>query len=295
MLFNTPAPHVPHVTEIAEMNLISACGLPGTAKMSIGEMLATLDAWAKRVRDHTQQNVGKYLSGVTKFPSLAQFRVAAMIYVLTRHIGVRYNPAQVGSPDPNPPPMDDPEDAFIHGVLGPRKTGTCASLPVLLVAVGRRLGYPLKLVHSLAHCFCRWDAPDERFNIEWHEGGLNVHPDDYYKRWPFEWNWKIHQRERERPTLLISLAPQQELAGFALHRAAHLDLANRRDEAYASASVAYRLWPTHGHAVWMNHLLTKKAYPDRDFPHMPCEETASAEAIERLKREKGARMMQVSS
>lgn len=70
---------------------------------------------------------------------------------------------------------------------------------------------------------------------------------------------------------------------------------NRRDEAYQSARVAYRLWPTHSHAVWMNHLLTKTAYPDRDFPHMPCEETASAQAIERLQREKGARMMPVPS
>lgn len=170
MLFNTPAEHVPHVTEIAEMNLISAYGLPGTEKMDMGAMLATLEAWAQRIRHHTEQNVGKYLSGQTKFPSLARFRVTSMIYVLTRQIGIRYNPAQIGNPDPNPPPMDDAEDAFIHGMLGPRKTGTCACLPVLLVAIGRRLNYPLKLVHSLAHCFCRWDAPDERFNIEWHEG-----------------------------------------------------------------------------------------------------------------------------
>ena len=61
---------------------------------------------------------------------------------------------------------------FIHGIIdGPG--GTCASMPVLYVAVGRRLGYPLKLVEARGHLLLRWDDPlgqrlgtPDVFNVE---------------------------------------------------------------------------------------------------------------------------------
>ncbi len=36
----------------------------------------------------------------------------------------------------------DSKDVFIHGLLTGKHYGTCASLPFLYVAIGRRLGYP---------------------------------------------------------------------------------------------------------------------------------------------------------
>ena len=47
----------------------------------------------------------------------------------------------------------DARDVFLHGLTGPERRGTCSSLPVLHVAVGRRLGYPLKLVTTKGHQF----------------------------------------------------------------------------------------------------------------------------------------------
>jgi hypothetical protein len=35
---------------------------------------------------------------------------------------------------------------FLTGLLGEERKGTCSSMPVLYVALGRRLGYPLYLV-----------------------------------------------------------------------------------------------------------------------------------------------------
>jgi len=48
-------------------------------------------------------------------------------------------------------------DLFLHGMVGSDNGGTCVSMPVLYVAVGRRLGYPMRLVLAKAHVFARWD------------------------------------------------------------------------------------------------------------------------------------------
>jgi hypothetical protein len=266
------------------MNLISAYGLPGTERMDMGAMLATLDAWAERVGAFTRESLPRYHSRPAQFGSLARFKVTAMIRVLAREIGVRYNPARITDPEN----FTDPEDSFIHGLLGPRRMGTCASLPFLLTALGRRLNYPLKIVLAPAHCFCRWDGLDERFNIEWHADGLNTHPDEHYRHWPHEWTPKVIEDQRARPTFLVSLTPQQELAHCAHTRAAQLDIAGRRDEAVAAVRVAYRLWPTYNHGVWLTHLTTKAKFPARRFPHLPCEETAGQTAFGRLVEEEGA-------
>ena len=67
-------------------------------------------------------------------------------------------------------------------------------MPVLYVAVGRRRGYPLKLVEAPTHLFFRWEDPDgerfnvpEVFNVEGTGHGISFHPDDYYRIWPREW------------------------------------------------------------------------------------------------------------
>jgi hypothetical protein len=128
---------------------------------------------------------------------------------------VIYNPAKV--------PVDAPfdvEDTFIHGVIQ-GNGGTCASMPVVYAAVGRRLGYPIKLVsvqsgNNDGHGFCRWEGEGERFNIEG-TAGLNTPPDDYYRRGRFEMT-----AEQERlGCYLLSKTPRMELSRFVAERAYH--------------------------------------------------------------------------
>jgi hypothetical protein len=92
-------------------------------------------------------------------------------------MGVRYDAEVVA--DLDRPPLDSRDD-FLHGIIAGRG-GTCASLPVLYAAVGRRLGYPLKLVRTTQHLFLRWDDPGgERFNVEIsNAGGIDTPPDDH--------------------------------------------------------------------------------------------------------------------
>jgi hypothetical protein len=279
-LFNAPAEAEPRF-ELAEMNLIAAYGLPGTEGMDMGALLATLDTWAKRIAELTLNNIHVFHKHRSDFKTLARFRMTSMLQSLTREFGVRYNPERLADPHV----WTDPEDSFIHGTLGSRRTGTCSSLPVLLTALGRRLGYPLKLVLAPGHIFCRWDTPSERFNIEYNERILKTYPDEYYQEWPVSWEPATRERERTSPMFLMSLTPQQELSVFATLRAHSLDAAGRRQEAVASMKAAFRYWPTYPNGVKVNHYLTKALFPDRQFPDMPCEETAGAAAIKRIETE----------
>jgi len=123
--------------------------------------------------------------------------------------------------------FDDSRVAFIHGMIpapgqSPADTpgGTCASMPVMITAVGRRLGYPLKLVTTKGHVFVRWEGEDhsspawrQRFNIEG-TNGFSSHPDDYYKTWPF----KLTEQQVRANGYLLSLTPMEEFAMFLASR-----------------------------------------------------------------------------
>jgi hypothetical protein len=136
-----------------------------------------------------------------------------MVTALWKKCGVRYNLAKV----PEDVPLET-EDTFIHGpVLG--KGGVCASLPVVYAAVGRRLGYPIKLVKARSatagHVFCRWDDPKgERLNIDVNYTGMSALPDDEYRTGRYQLS---AEAEREGG-YLRSETPRQELAGFLVNR-----------------------------------------------------------------------------
>ena len=100
---------------------------------------------------------------------------------------------------------------FIHGILEGHG-GTCHTLPVLYVGLGRRLGYPLKLVQAMEHLFVRWDDPQTgaRLNLEATSPGLNCHPDEYYRTWPKP----VRSDFVAKGWLLKSLTRQEELALF---------------------------------------------------------------------------------
>ena len=103
----------------------------------------------------------------------------------------------------------------MNGLTEGEHKGTCASLPVLYVAIGRRLGYPLKLVECKEHLFVRWEDKKERFNIEGTNRGLNCYPDREYLEWP----WPISKEELETGMYMTALTPGRELAVFLELRA----------------------------------------------------------------------------
>jgi hypothetical protein len=175
--------------DIAQMDLLCAQGLPGAEDLDLINCQAILDEWAAHVRSETERNFHRFQADPADYyHSEGYFRMLMMAVVLYEDQGIRYNPARIVMPDkidPNDHFFADAHDVFVHGLIGDRRMGTCSSMPVLYIAIGRRLGYPLKLVTTKAHLFVRWEANKDRFDMEATGKGMNRYDDEHFKQWPF--------------------------------------------------------------------------------------------------------------
>lgn len=202
--------------DVAELNLACAKGLPGSDDLDVEKCLTTFDEWAAHVQREIERHYYRFLKSPEKFNnSQGWFCVLMMITVLQQDFGVRYNPERIRDPD-----FKNSRDLFLHGLIS-GEGGTCASMPVLYAAIGRRLRYPIKLVHARSHVFCRWDDPKGRhpfgadcFNIEGAGIGAKSFPDYHYMTWPEP----IRAEDIHRGTYLRSLEPKEELASFLASR-----------------------------------------------------------------------------
>lgn len=223
--------------DIADMNLLCATGLPGSEKLDISKCLARIGEWAERVRYWTDQSMWDFSQNPQNFKnSEAKFRVLILISVLQKEYGVHYN--ERGERNCN---FTNSKNVFIHGMIDDVNGGTCASMPVMYVAVGRRLGYPMKLVLAKTHIFARWEDPKtgEKFNIEGTNAQFADHPDSYYQNWPV----RITNAELKQGWYLKPLNPAEELAVFLQNRAYCLFDNNRFREARTAFTESYRLAP----------------------------------------------------
>jgi len=199
------------MTDIAETNLNLAIGLPRSETLDVTGYLRQLDVWARLVATKTERFLPMFHRSTAEFDnSLAKFQMMALVTVLQRYLGVRYDPAcQEG-----PYCALDPRTLFIHGLLD-GQGGTCVTMPVLYVAIGRRLGYPLHLAQAREHFFVRWEERGgERFNIEATTLGFTPRDDDHFRRWPKP----IREEEIRSGLFLRNLTPQEERAAFLRER-----------------------------------------------------------------------------
>lgn len=122
--------------------------------------------------------------------------------------GMRYNPDKRADDAPF-----FTEDVFLHGIIQ-GGGGTFSSLPVLYAAVGRRVGWPIRLVSTKCHRFARWEDDEERFNIEI-TNQIDSYPDDYYRQGRY-----AHPPEKaEYHGWMRSETAREELARFLVDRA----------------------------------------------------------------------------
>jgi hypothetical protein len=224
--------------------------LPGSENLNIDESLALLDQWAKHVKSETDRNFHHFQENPAYYYNSENFyKMLIMSVVLYEDYGVRYNSKLIESPTAfrsDDHFAADSRDIFIHGMLGSSHMGTCSSMPVLYVALGRRLGYPLKLVATKAHLFLRWDSPTEIFDMDATGKGLNEYDDAHYKQWPFP----ITDQEIKEEGYLKSMTPAEELSVFLTIRAMCLREAGRTKDAIEAHAAALRLAPD-----WRNNKL----------------------------------------
>jgi hypothetical protein len=224
--------------DVALLNMLCAQALPGAERLDVDGCLCTLDTWANAVRRYVDDGYRQFRrSPADYFHDLGFFCFLSMVTLLKhpRGIGVRYQPTAIGSDD-----FSDSRDDFLHGLLT-RKLGTCASLPVLFVAIGRRLGWPMHLAVAKRHVLCQWVAADgTRRNLEGScPGGGDMYPDEHYHRWPAP----LTRDELASGRYLRPLTAAESLALF-LETRGHCLVDNRRfKEAREAYAMAHRVAP----------------------------------------------------
>ncbi|MGC4007200.1 MAG: transglutaminase family protein [Pirellulales bacterium] len=216
--------------EIGELNLRLAVDLPGSEGLDVPALVRRLDEWAKLVRKFTDSCRRMYLANPARFQnSPGRFRMNCLVTVLQRDCGVRYRPELMeGDYDAR-----DARSIFLHGPLTDYG-GTCANLPILYAAIGRRLGYPLNIVAAKEHLFVRWSEPHETFNIEATAHGFVERPDGHYQHWPLP----LTAAELRSGGYLTDYAPRRVMGDFFLTRSAVLRDHLRTDELRLSSKLA---------------------------------------------------------
>ncbi len=228
--------------DIARVNLLCANDLPGAEGLNIEKQLGTLDSWVKAVHLDTERHFYRFRENPGEYEnSEPYYRMLALTTVIQQDFGVRYNPQRIRDPD-----FRDSRDLFIHGLLGEQHTGTCVSMPVLSVALGRRLGYPLKLALTKSHVFVRWDdGRSKPINFEATSKGLVMYADDFYANWPEP----LTERDLATGAYLRSLTPEEELAVFLQARGNCLEDLGRLPEAQVAYAQAHFLGPKMPYAL----------------------------------------------
>jgi hypothetical protein len=240
--------------DIGLMNLLCAQGLKGTENLDINNYLATLEEWTKVIKHETEIRFWQFQKDPGYYDnSKALFRMVMLVLGLKEKLGVHYNLENMKTPD-----YSDSSQIFIHGLLGPKREGSCVSLPVLCTAVGRRLGYPINLVHTAGHSFVRWDdaKTGEIFNVEPSMNGTDTFPDEHYKKWPTP----LTDLQLKSGYYLKSLTAAEELSSFLTYRGNSLQDTGRITEAQIAFAYAYHFSPG-----WANNLMPLAAVTDGEM------------------------------
>jgi len=223
--------------DLALANLLCASDLPGAENLDISGCLATLGRWVDAVRRYTRDNADLYERDPVQYGHHEGFsKLVLMAVLLKRGIGVRYQPSAIGNVR-----FLDSRDDLLHGLLT-RKLGTCTSLPVLCVAIGRRLGYPMHLAIAKGHVLCQWlngDGTHLNFEVSGNEGDCDRFADEHYHTWP----QRMTADDVASGRYLRPLTAAEELALFLETRGHCLADNGRFEEARTAYDEAYRIAP----------------------------------------------------
>ena len=170
--------------DIGRMNLICADAALDTVQTELSQLLCQLDTWAEVVKGAEEKYRPTFYRNPARYDnSYAKFRAVNLILTIKEEFRCRYQSSLITSGEvskvTSPVFFKNPNDIFISGLLHSRR-GTCTSYAALIVAIGRRLGYPLYLKATNGHLFCYWDDGKETFNIDTNGNSVDTPSDDYY-------------------------------------------------------------------------------------------------------------------
>jgi hypothetical protein len=243
-------------TDVVLMNLVVAKGIPALGDLDIARYVQVVDDWTEQFRrvllgmeEHFHRTPSRWKSDI-RF-----FRVGMLAGFLGHEIGIRYDEQQKHATAVH---YTDPGDLFLNGLIDTKK-GTCDTMPVLHVAVARRMGWPVSLACVKSHFVSRFDDGEVTYNIEAtsdHPGSFAAGSDaDYIKR------FELSSKAVECGSDLRTLTAREMIGVFLSLRGRHYADTNRLIEADSSFALARVLFPNHRWAYIesMTPMLTRGA------------------------------------
>lgn len=238
--------------DIARINLLCAEGLRGSEDLDVEYCLRTLDTWTHHVDRETKRNFHHFVEHPKEFNnSLPYYQMGMLGTVLAEDMRIQYNPEQERQLLKEPVNSQSPEeqsaffssstDIFLHGLLSGKRYGTCASMPFLYAAVGRRLGYPVAIAARKYHLYVRYEAGNgEHLNLEATENrGFSTPTDEEYRTGPYP----MTQAEIDACGWLRPLSNKEILGICLLNRAHCLRSMKRHEDEIAAFDQAARYLP----------------------------------------------------
>jgi len=204
--------------DLVAMNIAVAKGINALKDLQVQHFVEVVDKWttefARRLpaaEEYFWQKGPQHWKNDIRF-----YRMGMLQSFLTGTIGLSYIPEQFGLLAFR---YTNPSDLFLNGLIDTRQ-GTCASLPLLHVAMARRLGWPVSLALARNHQFSRFDDGEVVYNIE------STHPDDagafasesddtIIKR------VKLHKLDIEQGGDMRKLTAREMISVFIANRARH--------------------------------------------------------------------------
>lgn len=220
------------------MNLIVAKSIPGLEGLNVNEYVSVVDSWANDIRARLPQEELVFHQAPGKWKrDVRFFRLGQVAGYLDSVVGIRYIDEQKRAKEVR---YTNPSDLFVNGIID-RKLGTCANMPVLHVAVGWRLGWPVSLACVNSHYVCRFDDGTVAYNIEATDtgrGGFAAGTDQEYRD-----RFGIPLRAKKVGSDLTPLTPRQLLGVFIGLRARHFDDIDNLEAAERDYLLARYLFP----------------------------------------------------
>jgi hypothetical protein len=243
--------------DIARLDLLCAKGLPGSEHLDVEKDVQTLDGWARYVKSETERNFHRFEEHPEQFKnSLGRYRMAVMAAVLSQDLRVQYDPAREkelfehhffadGEPygEAERSFFSDSSDIFLNGLVSDKRYGTCASLPLLYVALGRRLGYPVSLARTRMHGYVYYDeGGGNHFNFEATENRGFLTPSDEEYKHP-AWGAPSSPEYFQSQGMLRPLSNKEAFGHILAERAAVFRSEGRHEEEAKTWEIASRYFP----------------------------------------------------
>jgi hypothetical protein len=160
--------------DVIALNLAVARGVPKLSGLKSTEYCRTVDDWARRFRQwlpSREKTFGPPARAKGKGKQdIHAFRLAKLGEFLRSEIGIHPLTSPPGRGDSAKPPQEaDPGRFFVHALID-KKRASAATLPVIAVAICRRLDWPVSLACAGSTLVCRYEKGKVRWNLLAEEG-----------------------------------------------------------------------------------------------------------------------------